>query len=105
MKEDDNAVFSVSETVEGGVRALRRQGVGNTDSGVVAEFVRHRTTESGLNYALPDSGGRPNADSTISLLTLGTASFLHVTYRTTLERRGLAASRRLESCMQSLVMT
>jgi hypothetical protein len=48
---------------------------------------------------------RPNADSTISLLTLGTASFLHGANRTTLERMGLAASRRLESWMQSLEMT
>jgi hypothetical protein len=48
---------------------------------------------------------RPNADSTIDLLTLGTASFLHFANRTTLERMGLAASRRLESWMQSLEMT
>src|ERR1700690_4478850 len=48
---------------------------------------------------------RPNADSTISLLTLETARFLHIANGTTLECRGLAASRRLESCMQSLEMT
>jgi hypothetical protein len=48
---------------------------------------------------------RPNADSTINPLTLGTASFLLVANRTALERRGLAASRRLESWMQLLEMT
>src|ERR1039457_311154 len=48
---------------------------------------------------------RPNADSTISLLTLETARFLHIANRTTLGCMGLAASRRLANCMQSLDMT
>jgi|GEM_PF-6560137 hypothetical protein len=43
---------------------------------------------------------RPNADIAISLLTLGTASSVHVANRTAFERMGLAATRRLESCMQ-----
>lgn len=48
---------------------------------------------------------RPNADTSIGLLTLGTASPLYVANRTTLERMGLAASRRLVSWMQSLETT
>jgi hypothetical protein len=43
---------------------------------------------------------RPNADSTISLWTLGMVSFFANTNLTTLEPMGLAASRRLESGLQ-----
>jgi hypothetical protein len=76
----------------------------NRNSAVVAAArqLSHRRIETQASVR-PEP--RPNADSTISLLTLGTASFLYIADRTTLERKGLAASRRLESCMQSLEMT
>jgi hypothetical protein len=48
---------------------------------------------------------RPNTDSPIGRLTLGIPSFLHAANRTTLKRMGLAASRRLESCVQLFEMT
>ena len=65
----------------------------NSDSAVIAQGSRDQSTRTRL---------RPVQMSTaaISLLTLGTASFLYIANRTTLERMGLAATRGLESCMQ-----
>jgi len=82
-----------------GSSGLREQefGLRSSESPAIAQRVKTQASRR--------SETRPNADSTISLLTLETARFLYIADRTTLECMGLVASRRLESCMQSLEMT